>query len=482
MSMADADLVYKTRRWERWLWKEHLDQSEQAAQVVSDGQRKCEAFEALPREMFSRLYADQPEKLEQSAVGSAWAERAHEEAEQLPEFQQLKARCVGDQLWSGMAATTVTEQLLAIMPEPKGDQPIPDAARYARALDGLRRMAEEGSVSAGDVSGVQGAMEEAKGAAEQMANGMAPEMIRQAFRRACEQAQEEITEAQDSIESYGCGCGAGAAGKGGDIAKKRQILEKIAGSKKLARIADLAGRMRATAAQKQASKVSNAQDEVTDIEQGTDLSRVLPSELALLARPATRGEFARRLYEGALLCYQLRGREKMKRGPIVVCVDNSGSMSGTREIWSKAVALGLMEVARIQKRAFALIHFDTAIGMTLRIMGPEDAAARWNEVLEAMEFFSGGGTDFEPALKEALGIIEADGVFSRADVILVSDGYVGDHYAERYRQRSENLGVVTYGILIGSDCADSMKAFCDESVAIQDLTEDASVTDLVFSI
>ena len=54
--------------------------------------------------------------------------------------------------------------------------------------------------------------------------------------------------------------------------------------------------------------------------------------------------------------YELKGTEKQGKGPIVVCVDNSGSMSGDRETWSIVVALALLEIATMPKREFACIH------------------------------------------------------------------------------------------------------------------------------
>lgn len=103
--------------------------------------------------------------------------------------------------------------------------------------------------------------------------------------------------------------------------------------------------------------MSQSRDEIHTVGIGNDLSRVLPAELVQLRHPLMKGEFKPRFIEGKLMQYELKGTEKQGKGPIIVCCDNSGSMSGDREVWSKAVALALLEVATMQKRAFVCIHF-----------------------------------------------------------------------------------------------------------------------------
>ena len=231
--------------------------------------------------------------------------------------------------------------------------------------------------------------------------------------------------------------------------------------------------------QKQRSKASHVRDEVSDIVVGDDLVRALPSELARLTNPLTKSLFFRDYIEKNLLCYELKGQEEQGRGPIVVCIDNSGSMSGEKEVWSKAVSLALLDIARKQHRAFAIVHFDTKVHY--KFLCQKNQEPDWTEVMKAMEFFSGGGTNFQPALEVALNIIGQD-LFKKADVILVTDGDASDDWSETYKRRAKEKDVTTYGIQIGPDIDNALKAYCDKQFAVSELDTDSPAIDAIFTI
>ena len=83
-----------------------------------------------------------------------------------------------------------------------------------------------------------------------------------------------------------------------------------------------------------------------------------------LHHPILRKDFHRRFLDQELLQYSLRGVEEKGKGPMIVCLDGSSSMAGDKEIWSKAVTLTLLEIARTPAPAvsFDLLFFgaDTA--------------------------------------------------------------------------------------------------------------------------
>lgn len=473
----DDDLVYETSRWQRLLWREHEKADAAAQRTVKAGAEKFEAFEGFARELFTRMYSEAPRKMDPAAEGAEWAERAHAAAEEVQEFAALAERCRGDEQWAGMAATTLAEQVLAAMPEPP--EPIQDAAQQQRVAQALAEMAAEGQIPQQDAQDAAKRAQQAAQAAQQYAAGLDASALRQAVRKAVAAAQEQVSQAEQAMECFTYGAGAGAATKGASLARKREILSKVQKSRKLARIAELAGRLKHLAAQKQRTKATDVQDEVSDVVMGDDLARLLPSEAALLADDDLFVEFARRFLERGLLQYELKGKERKQRGPIVVCVDNSGSMAGEREEWSKAVALAMLEIARRQKRGFALVHFDGDVQLVLKV-GRGEAGA-WEDLVKAMEFFSGGGTDFAPPLQRALAIIREDGAFEKADVVLITDGAAGDHYAPAYRLSAQGLGAHTYGILIGGGSADVLKSYADEAVAVEP-SRDGAALDMVFGI
>ena len=97
--------------------------------------------------------------------------------------------------------------------------------------------------------------------------------------------------------------------------------------------------MQSIALNKRRNRTVHPPTEIVNVTTGNDLARILPSELMLLADPRTKADFLLRFAENRLLQYDLRGFEREGQGPIVVCIDESGSTSGIVEMWEKAIAL-----------------------------------------------------------------------------------------------------------------------------------------------
>ncbi len=175
----------------------------------------------------------------------------------------------------------------------------------------------------------------------------------------------------------------------------------------------------------------NSREEIIGIRLGRDLENVLPSELALLADPDTTLLFDLKYVESSLMCFDMRGiqtihrhveteeerstKESDKHGPMVVCIDTSGSMSGTPETVAKAVALFLAAKAREQKRPCYLINFSTNIA-TLDL----SATVGMESLLRFLQMSFHGGTDIAPAFEHALDRMEED-AYRNADLLVVSD-------------------------------------------------------------
>ena len=215
------------------------------------------------------------------------------------------------------------------------------------------------------------------------------------------------------------------------------------------------------------------------VEWGADLSHLLPPELLALRHPLLRRDFLRRLVEGRLLSYQLRGTDERGRGPMIVCLDGSGSMAGEKEIWSKAVALTLLEIARRQRRLFRFICFSSAETplFTLDLNPRDHHAVRMDRALDVAEYFPGGGTDFETPLDAAL-----DGLrtarYRRGDVVLITDGAceVQPAWRTRFLAEKSRLGFSLFSVLIdvGQSTIATLEALSDRVTSVSRLTDDAA--------
>ncbi|GMU61120.1 MAG: hypothetical protein AMXMBFR34_28830 [Myxococcaceae bacterium] len=419
-------LVHDVPRWHVYLHRE--------ARELPPVQKDDTPTRKLEDELFDKLYSGGSEPVAANDNGedtelSAWAEKLHGLCAELPAFLRLSQECLGD---ADASATAVEKLMEALAPHLK-QQP--------------------GTVQ--------------------------PPMLRRAVVSSCEKASQVIEGQRESAEGLsGVGFGPGVVqGARTSGSTSRSLSQRLKKDDRLARIAMLAGKFKRIAAAKQKSKVRHGADEVSDVEVGANLSRLLPSELARLAHPMLRRAFLASLVENRAMQYRLSGTDSLGRGPLVVCLDKSGSMDGPKDIWATAVALALLEVAHRQQRPFALLCFDGAVKHEARV-GVGEALPE-----ESLFVSASGGTNITGVLARALSIIqEGDGALKKADVVLITDGESERNDAPVVRQMAGELGVTILGFGIGVDVA-ALKAWCDEVHAIHRLdTVDEAAAEALFTI
>src|SRR4029077_12249767 len=92
--------------------------------------------------------------------------------------------------------------------------------------------------------------------------------------------------------------------------RKIEPGRRLASNPKLRKLAAVVGRMRQHALALRRRPFERASEEVFEVRHGADLERLLPPELLALPHPVLRRDFARRLLDGELLSYALRGAEE----------------------------------------------------------------------------------------------------------------------------------------------------------------------------
>jgi uncharacterized protein with von Willebrand factor type A (vWA) domain len=184
-------------------------------------------------------------------------------------------------------------------------------------------------------------------------------------------------------------------------------------------------------------RIDHAQkSELIGIRESDDLNNMLASESALLADPDLELLFYKRFAEKKLQTYDYqakvmeeveheveRKRQKAqeKKGPILICVDTSGSMHGEPETVAKTMCFAMLKLALQEQRKCYLISFSVGIA-TLDLTDFEHSLTRLLDFL-GMSFH--GGTDAGPAFLEALRKLEAE-AYRKADVLMISDFIVPD--------------------------------------------------------
>src|SRR5256712_10108817 len=97
----------------------------------------------------------------------------------------------------------------------------------------------------------------------------------------------------------------------------------------------------------------------------------------------------------SLLIYELWRREEEPR-PVYLCIDNSGSMAGDKEVWAKASALALAHLALAEGRPVEVVLFrDAADPLPVVSMRPaDDGSTRLEKLMDVASYILGGGTGF----------------------------------------------------------------------------------------
>lgn len=172
--------------------------------------------------------------------------------------------------------------------------------------------------------------------------------------------------------------------------------------------------------------------EVVGIRESDDISSMLPIEAATLLNPATKPIFLKKFAEKKLTTYDFRNqfgdiakittKEKQlqekedRKGPIIICVDTSGSMHGTPEQVAKTICFALTKIALREKRKCYLISFSTKIHTTEL----SDFQNSLDKLIDFLGMSFNGGTNANPALEKSLEMLETND-YKKADVLMVSD-------------------------------------------------------------
>lgn len=280
------------------------------------------------------------------------------------------------------------------------------------------------------------------------------------------EATEEIGELRDAQMAAGIGCGGESKLT---PAEMKNAFKRVKDSEMLKRICQLAGRYRRFAQAQQRKKVMHGRDDVVGVELAGDLGRILPQELLALGDPDLELEAMRKLVEGQMFCREFRGLEGQAKGPIVVVVDESGSMDGMPIYTAKAMSLALYWIARHQKRWCCLVGFSGTSTGNYLVIPPNSPNAE--AMFDWLEHFYGGGTVCDVPLIELPSKWEALGCpKGKTDIICITDCglSVPEETEKSFKAWKEREQVKLITIALGCDAGD-MGLVSDKTHSVQSL-------------
>lgn len=351
--------------------------------------------------------------------------------------------------------------------------------RAERALDGLRERAKEQHDANGQVDpelteqikeqirAREEAREKLGEIAEQIA-GMPTGNIGNAV----EQAADDAGDAAEIMR----GLPGTGPGEESDLNPDQMfaLAQKIKDNPTLRKITELMGRLRRDMKYARADRIQGGRDEPVDYEFGNHLADVIPSEMLYALHDDTRAEWLRKYVEASLMQTEYVGTERAGAGPVIVCVDGSGSMwsdmgGATRNEWARAVALSTVAIAHGEKRDAAVIEYSHGGQVKSWFFGARKALDQ-TQIIDCAGHFFGGGTDTALALAEANNIIARGEPFKHADLILVSDGE--DYWDDDDRDVLSALkqkGVRVQAIGVGTGITPYLREASDHAASIMDM-------------
>lgn len=278
----------------------------------------------------------------------------------------------------------------------------------------------------------------------------------------------------DEVERESLGWGAGSAVTGSFtkgtfefVERYQKLIEKNARLKSLSeRIGRHSARGSQTRMKADGSRPAISYDGIYNSD---NLKTILPTELALYTDRRTRTEFLRRLSDRQVLCYRpapdrsaADGSDRDK-GPIIICLDTSGSMHGIPEAVSKATALSIIKNAAKENRETLIVSFSVTFEV-LRIKRAETA----EELHKIISFLSSsfhGGTDIGSALEFAISAA-GEKPLRNADVLTISDFVSSDLNAQTVRKirEAKRNGTRFFALSIGDRGRTSILTKMDETV------------------
>lgn len=505
-------------RWDREDYNSVLSEMKELSNAEGELYKHVETGAAAMEDTFFGLMKAVPELKSPKEVRPTYLinRSVMEEAMDLKEYDELRIYSVGDDVSAGLSCVTMEPELEIIFDKmAKEQEKAKDLEKMMQEMMGMAgeagdagEMMEQMQAEGNEAEAKN--MQDQKARIEEQMEKLAQEMqkladqIDQGIEDAKPEVKEQLREAMDNasdqadnLDTLDNAWGMDQGGLKRLPAQKRIELARKLNNDKFRRIAQLFGPMSRIAMAEQQRKVNTARQEIYDIELGNNLPTVLPTEMIGMEDDITAMLFFKNYVEMNLLQYKMRGTEKVAKGGIIFCEDGSGSMSGDREIWAKAVGLSLMQVAKLQKRDFKGIHFGGPAEFKTfdYVDGKDEVITQHKASIEHFDFmqgaieyaetFFGGGTDFVTPLTVALEHLQKqydENGAVKGDIVFCTDGMCGvpDEWLKNFKETQEELDFKVYGIVVGgSTQSEPLKTICDGRVcSIQDIASGEDVREI----
>lgn len=208
------------------------------------------------------------------------------------------------------------------------------------------------------------------------------------------------------------------------IQKEYPVIVKVAN--KMGRIADDEGKEHLHVSQGNVYKLEHSsKSDILGVTVGNDLNALLPTELAHCADDDLEDLFVYKYVTRKLQTFRYKSeimqparRLEIKpatvKGPMIVCLDTSGSMVGKPEKIAYSLLVKILEIADRQRRSCFLIAFSVSVN-------PIDVRKERARLLEFFSTTSCGDTDATRMLQTTFRLLQSSKEYMNADILWISD-------------------------------------------------------------
>lgn len=517
--IEDTQSVLNTDRFDRRRFADLLSKSKNMAEMNEKGKEILPTFQPLMNDLWALLFKAKPELKEIDDVAESFHVNHHfiEKIMNLDGFEDFRKTTRFDDLSSSIGTLRYSETVTEwIMEQQKKNEKLKDllnsAKQQQQEIQQLQQQIEKAQQdqqqaeqdaelaekegnnrkAAGAKRRANNAMQKAQQTQEQldqaqqamnqamqqagrmMAGAMANEngQNKNSLQAKLKKAQQETNEGKENIDNLlGAGNGEGEL-KNIPLRDQIELAETLRKNANLRKVAEWAGRFKTIARQKRKSKTEESVER-SGVTIGTEIERLLPQELAFYSHPNTKLDFLRRFSEGETMMYNPKGKEMTGKGPIAVCLDQSGSMD-KMDLQAKGFVLALAMIAKKERRDFAVTLFSSN---TKSFLYPKGKITT-KDLIQLATIFLNGGTKYTPALKDTLTLIKNNKRFKKADIIFVTDGEpYDDNIVEQFAKNElkpfkDKNGLNIMSVLLGGTNEKYVKVFSDKIIHAKDFLDD----------
>lgn len=488
--------VLKSMKVEDEIYKQARRNDDLLNEVENNCKGKLPVIDKLTRDVFQSFYSLNPRHnndAELSAPVRKFNRHIVDEVMKSSEYPAIKAVCEGRQQLSIQATEQfmekVAENLDTLMSAANGNKNLMDTlSKLENKRDELTKELKQllsSSVVNNQLekhklrlANKLSSVENQVNAIDKMVddNLIRNDAVSAIIQKAIETAKNHVEETQAILRSW--------SDEQGDMSESpldTELLDKVRSNKALLDISKYLGRFKEMLKQKRMNGFAFGRGEKYSIEQGNNISQMLSSEFSMLACDETIPLFLKKYQKKSLKQYKRRDRICKGQGDIIVCLDESSSTIGDNAAWGKAVAFAMLEIAKLNSRNFALIHFSGKSSFKTDVFIPQEYTKE--DVFNSALHFFNGGTNYETPINEAVRMIENED-FSNADVIFITDGVcsISEDFVTKLKEKQAQYGFTITGVLMDQGDVGmifSLKPFCNEVYRISEIGGDRIIDGLL---